>query len=264
MLTGMAVAGGIAVLSIAAGLMAPPGAAPPGQTRAPATRSPALAPHSPAADSAALHTVGPGPTSGEATAALHSALPALSALPVVDPTAVLAHVVPQPVPLARSHRNPPTAPAQETAAPVDTAGPQVVSTNGRGVVDARDGRGLTVRAELTGARISESDLGLRLLPGSRPVADSGRRVPDGAGGESLSLALTATGTLESATQFYRRQWQADGVPAGAVQLLQPTEGQVLLRAPSPHGGERSVWILQNGDALEVVLARVRPGPGTPP
>jgi hypothetical protein len=95
------------------------------------------------------------------------------------------------------------------------------------------------------------------------VPDSGRRVPDGAGGEAVALSLTANGTLDSAVQFYRQQWLAEGMAADAVQVLRPGDGQALLRTVSPQGGERTVWIVQNGALLDIVLARVRPGPSAP-
>lgn len=116
------------------------------------------------------------------------------------------------------------------------------------------------RGEPVRAHVGDTDLGLRVLPGSRPVPDSGRRVPDGAGGEAVALSLAGSGSLDAAVQFYRQQLVADGLPADAVQVLRPGSGQALLRAPSPRGGEHTVWIVENGAALDIVLARVRPGP----
>ena len=231
----MAVAGGVALLAVAAGLMAPPA-----PSRHPTTGRPAASLGAPTLSAAAqpLQVLAASP----ATVAM--APPAAASAPRLetDPTATLAQAVPQRVPLARDQRDPAALARLEAAA---TAAPPAPAA---------------ARGEPARARVGDSDLGLRLMPGSRALPDTGRRVPDGAGGEAVALSLSASGTLDSAVQFYRQQWLADGLPADAVQVLRPGDGQVLLRAPSPQGGEHTVWIVQNGPALDIVLARVRPGP----
>ena len=249
----MAVAGGVAVLAVAAGLMSPPPAPMP-SARMSATRTAnaerPLAEPSPAQ----AQPVPVGSPMGSPTA-LPTAAPGALPLPRLepDPTAELAQVVPQRVPLARDQRDP-TAMARLEAAAVAPPAPTPPVGQAQGAVPPTD---------LPRARVGESDLGLRLMPGSKPLPDSGRRVPDGAGGEALALSLAGSGTLDAAVQFYRQQLVADGLPADAVQVLRPGDGQALLRAQSPQGGEQTVWIVQNGPALDIVLARVRPGPSAP-
>lgn len=246
----MAVAGGVAVLAVAAGLMSPPPApvVPAGlaSARMPAART---ASADPAPARLAQPPAPPVPNAGPAA----PATPAPVAPPPIaetDTTAVLAQAVPQRVPLARDQRDPTAMARLEAAAAAPPAPPPPVS----------QAQSAEPRTDLPRARVGEVDLGLRLMPGSKPLPDSGRRVPDGAGGEALALSLAGSGTLDAAVQFYRQQLVAEGLPADAVQVLRPGDGQALLRAQSPQGGEQTVWIVQNGPALDIVLARVRPGP----
>lgn len=234
----MAASGGVALLAVAAGLMSPPPAPTPrtasSRTVVNATPATAEPPQAPPATLAMQVSPQAMPTA-----------PAVRAAPPPpgnDPTVTLAQAVPQRVPLARDQRDPAALARLEAAAAAPPPAPPAP------------------RGEPDRARVGETDLGQRVLPGSRPVPDSGRRVPDGAGGEAVALSLAGTGSLDAAVQFYRQQLVADGLPADAVQVLRPGNGQALLRAPSPQGGEQTVWIVENGQALDIVLARVRPGP----
>jgi hypothetical protein len=236
----MAASGGVALLAVVAGLMSPPPA--PAPRGAPARMLDGVpAPVAPPATpqlAQAMSPVMPGPP----------ALGAASPGAANDPTATLAQAVPQRVPLARDQRDPAAMARLDAAAaaPPPAAPPPAPTPS--------------PRTEPARARVGETDLGLRVLPGSRPLPETGRRVPDGAGGEAVALSLAGTGSLDAAVQFYRQQLVADGLPADAVQVLRPGNGQALLRAPSPQGGEHTVWIVENGSALDIVLARVRPGP----
>lgn len=245
----MAVAGGVAVLALAAGLMSPPpGPEPTARNAALRTADVSLPPAAPPL--AQAQPVVPSGPSAQWTAA--PGAPSASR-PDTDPTAVLAQAVPQRVPLARDQRDPTAMARLEAAAAAPPLTPPPAPAPAP----------TAARSEPAQANIGESDLGLRLMPGSKPLPNSGRRVPDGAGGEALALSLASSGTLDAAVQFYRQQLVAEGLPADAVQVLRPGDGQALLRAQSPQGGERTVWIVQNGLALDIVLARVRPGPSAP-
>jgi hypothetical protein len=245
----MAVAGGVAVLALAAGLMSPPPApAPSTRSAAPRTADASLPPTAPPL-ALAQPAVPSGPTSAQWAPTPGAVAPPR---PDTDPTAALAQAVPQRVPLARDQRDPMAMARLEAAAaaPPPTQPPAPAPTPAP----------TPARSEPAQASVGESDLGLRLMPGSKPLPNSGRRVPDGAGGEALALSLASSGSLDAAVQFYRQQLVSEGLPADAVQVLRPGDGQALLRAQTPQGGERTVWIVQNGPALDIVLARVRPGP----
>lgn len=230
----MAAAGGVAVLAVAAGLMSPPPAPGP-STRSTASRIADASLPSTTSSLALAQPVVPSAQWAPAPVAL------APPRPETQPTAVLTQAAPPPLTPARLEAAAATPPPTQPAAPAPAA----------------------ARSEPAQASVGESDLGLRMMPGSKPLPNSGRRVPDGAGGEALALSLASNGTLDAAVQYYRQQLLADGLPADAVQVLRPGDGQALLRAQSPQGGERTVWIVQNGQALDIVLARVKPGPSAP-
>lgn len=258
MALGMVLAGGIALAAVMAGLDSRPAdavQATPGPWAAAAPQGDAGRP----AGSGGAPGGWSAPVAAQAPAATVQAQPA----PAADPTAALAQAVPQPIPLARAQRDASAGARLDAAAaapPPARSTLQVQASPANGQVDALDTAGRPVRAELAQASIDETALGLRYLPGSQAVSGSGRRVPDGAGGEAVSVQLMGSGTLETATQFYQAQLASPGVSPASVQVQQPAPGQVLLHARDPRSGvERTVWIVRNGDQLGIVLARARQG-----
>jgi hypothetical protein len=152
--------------------------------------------------------------------------------PEIDPTAVLAHVVPQPVPLARAARRHAAGAPWATPAPAAGADPSgtVVTDNGQGLISYRDRWGHTGQAELQHALVTEKDLGLAMPPGAHVDAALSTRVQDDLGALTVSAVLHSADSPERLLDFYQAQLRREAGAAGKVETSHLDEGQVLLHA----------------------------------
>lgn len=167
---------------------------------------------------------------------------------------VLAQVVPRPVPLARSARRPPVVDAGATA-----AAESLITDHGQGHVSYRDAQGRSAQADLHGAAVSATDLGLAFLPGSRQDPTQALRAQDPAGGEMVSAVLQSSDSVERATAFYRAQLAATAGRNAVAETATGAAGPVLLSAVTPGSGvNQSVRIEPAAAGVLITLVRSAP------